>query len=147
MKKTASSIETVTVTITIKTFNPAPTPCIVKKPTLSAGAKRIKYKSADPANHTIIALGDPASPLDIVFSVPGYTLGPASTPMSFAGANGAANFPTQAVNGSSVTVTDAFANTGTGADNPSWKYSIAVISPDGVQGIIDPTIENEANPP
>ena len=137
---------TATVTLNITTFNPAPMPCVISRPVIQpgGGGNRVKYKSPDtPTDYTIIAMKKGQASLDIAFDVPGYTPGPGASPATFTGADGPANFTTQSVSGSTVTVTDVFANVGNGTNNPSWKYSIAVVNSQGVQGIIDPGIENE----
>ena len=140
---------TAAVTLNVTTFNASPTPCVISRPDIhpGGGGNRVKYKN--PANlndYTIVTMKKGAASLDIAFNIPGCTFPAANaTPVTFAGANAGANFPTQVVDNASstVTVTNVFANCGNGSDNPSWKYSIAIVSAAGVQGFIDPIIENE----
>ena len=137
---------TATVTLNITQFNPSPTPCVISRPVIQpgGGGDRVKYKNPNNLNDfTIIAMKKGQASLDIAFDIPGHTPGPGASPATFTGANGSANFTTQVVSGSTVTVTNVFANVGNGTNNPSWKYSIAVVNSQGVQGFIDPGIENE----
>ena len=136
---------TATITLTITQFNAAPTPCVISRPIIQpgGGGNRVKYKNpGDPADFTIIAMKKGQASLDIAFNIPGFTPVPAN-PVSFAGANASANFPSQTVSGSTATVTNVFANAGNGTNNPSWKYSIQLTNPQGVPGFIDPEIQNE----
>lgn len=137
---------TATITLNVTTFNAAPTPCVISRPVIQpgGGGQRVKYKNpSDPTDFTIVAMKKGAAQLSMIFDIPGFTPN-GNNPVTFNGANATANFTTQIVSGSTVTVTNVFANFGNGTNNPSWKYSIAIMNAQGVAGIIDPGVENEA---
>jgi hypothetical protein len=117
--------------------------CEISRPVIQpgGGGNRVRYKNpGDPNDYTLVIKGKGAAPLDIEFTIPDYTPGPGATPLTVTGANGGANFQNQKVSGSTVTITDVFADVGAGA---SWNYSISVLNSSNVQGMIDPPIENE----
>lgn len=117
--------------------------CEISRPDIKpgGGGNRVRYKNpGDPNDHTLVIKGKGNAPLDIEFTIPGYTPGPGAAPLTISGANGSVNFQNQRVNGSTVAVTNMFAHVGAGA---SWTYAISVLNGSGVQGMIDPPIENE----
>ena len=133
---------TAKITINITEFK-AGSCCTIDRPVIKpgGGGNRVRYKNpGNPNDHTLVIKGKGAAPLDIEFTIPGFTPGPGAAPLTITGLNGPSNFKNQQVSGSTVTITDVFANVGAGA---SWNYSISVLDGNNVQGLIDPPIENE----
>jgi hypothetical protein len=119
--------------------------CAISRPVIQGGGgNRVRFKNeTDAHDHTLVAHGKGNAPLDLAFTIPGYTPGPGPSPMTFSGANAEANFVRQSVSGSTVTVTNVFTHRGKGPDNPRWSYAISIVNSAGQQGLIDPGIENQ----
>ena len=137
---------TAKITLNITQFNALPGACVISQPVIDPGGGGNRVRLADPNEPNtlgIIVRGKGNAPLDLKFTIPGCTPGNVAFAAVGAGPSGSADFTTQVISGSTVTVTDVFAHVGKGASRPKWKYSIPVTNAAGVQGEIDPQIENE----
>ena len=140
-----------TANITLAVSNDSNSSCLViSQPTIGSGGggNRVRLRNSSSTDTTLIVKGKGSAPLSLAFTVTGYTMN-GTSPMTITGDNASTNFKDQTVStdGTTVTITDIFGNTGPiGGTLPSWSYTLSVKNSAGTVCTIDPGIENEAEP-